>query len=47
MRMEKDGIQCPKQLSQAVELVPVGRSKLYQDAAEGIISIDIFPPIYS
>ena len=34
-------------LSEAVELVPVGMSKLYQDAAEGIISTDIFPPIYS
>ncbi len=30
-------------LSEAAELVPVGRSKLYQDAAEGIISTDIFP----
>ena len=29
-------------LSEAVELVPVGRSKLYQDAADGVISTDIF-----
>jgi hypothetical protein len=28
-------------LSEAVELVLVGRAKLYQDAAEGIISTDI------
>ena len=30
-------------LSQATELVPVGRSKLDQDAADGVISTDIFP----
>ncbi len=30
-------------LPEALELVPVGRSKLYQDAVEGIISTDIFP----
>ena len=29
-------------LSEAVELVPVGKSKRYQDVAEGIISTDIF-----
>ena len=30
-------------LAEAVELVPVGRSKLDQDAADGVISTDIFP----
>lgn len=30
-------------LSQAVELVSVGRSKPYQGAAEGVISTDIYP----
>ena len=39
--MEKDGIQMSKiTLSEALELVDVSRSKLYQDAAEGIITTE-------
>ena len=30
-------------LAEAVALVPVGRSKLYQGAAEGVISTDTYP----
>ena len=43
--MEKDGIQISKiTLSEALELVDVSKSKLYQHAAEGIITTDGHSP---